>query len=296
MNKRILITGANGMLGSTLAYEFQKKYDVYCTSANKDGLDYFKKYLSYPLSSMDYNALINWSQPDVIVHCAAITNGNICDINPIEAFEINGMALKKLSLASNNKTPIIYISTDAVFSSSSHLAKETDCASPESVYGKSKELGEFFLINNSAFYTIIRTTIVGFNRNKKKQGFTEWIIDSAKIGAEINLFDDVLFTPISCTSLAENLELIINNFLQFNKKTLHIAGSEVISKYTFGIALLRALDLSINKVKKGSIMQFADRAKRSTDQSLDVSLFEKMTDQKLPNLQQTIEILRKKLL
>ena len=76
--------------------------------------------------------------------------------------------MQKILKATDPSVGIIYISTDAVFPSSLHMAKHTDCTQPESVYGKSKELAEFFLLNSDRKYTIIRTTIVGLNENKSK--------------------------------------------------------------------------------------------------------------------------------
>src|SRR5690606_21964844 len=150
-----------------------------------------------------------------------------------------------------------------------HLANETDCVNPESIYGKSKEMGEFFLKTSESHFTIVRTTIVGTNLNPKRQGFVEWIINSAKNKSEISLFDDVLFTPISIWNLADQLRYIIENGHEFSRETLHIAGSEICTKYQFGITLLKALNLPIETIKKGKIAYFVERAKRSTDQTLN---------------------------
>ena len=240
------------------------------------------------LQNKDFKELIAWSNPDVIIHCAALTNGNYCEQHPLKSMDVNGLALKKLADEVSDRVQIIYISTDAVFSNHAHLASEENCPNPESVYGKSKELGEFFLNQYGKNYTIIRTTIVGFNQKKNKQGFVEWIINSSKNKNEISLFNDVLFTPITCNGLGENILLILRARQKYNQKILHISGREIISKYTFGISLLKALGLDTTTVKKGSITTFEDRAKRSSDQSLNCMLFEKMEKIELPNLAETI--------
>ena len=117
---RILVTGASGMLGSTLAVELSRKHEVFGTGSSDISLPI--DYRIFDLSNGSYDELINWSQPELIIHCAAITNGNYCQGNPLKAFEINGVSVKKFLNATNNKTKIIYISTDAVFPSSIHLA------------------------------------------------------------------------------------------------------------------------------------------------------------------------------
>lgn len=289
MRNRILITGATGMLGATLVKIFKKKYEVFATgSSNISTLD-VKNYLSFDLGSDNFSQLIKWSKPDIVIHCAALTNGNYCDKNPLEAFKINGLSLKKMAQELNNETHIIYISTDAVFANDMHKAREQDCVNPESVYGKSKELGEFFLNQSKVNYTIVRTTIVGLNQNKERQGFVEWIINSSRANEEISLFDDVLFNPISIYNFTEQLESIIKNNELYNKKTVHVSGSEICTKYDFGVKLLTELDLPITNVKRGKIVEFSGRAKRSTDQTLDCSLYENMSRHKLPDLSKTIQ-------
>ena len=289
MSMRLLITGATGMLGATLVKHFQKEYEVFSTGSSEKGLSFFKNYTSFDLKEPSYETLIKWSKPNVIIHCAALTNGNYCDLNPKEAFLINGISVKKITDAVNLDTKVIYISTDAVFPAELHMSKEEDCASPNSVYGKSKELGEFFLTNSKLNYTIIRTTIVGSNLNKTKSGFAEWILNSVKNKEEISLFADVLFTPISIWNLAENINQIISNNEMFSRKTLHIGGNEICTKYDFGIELLKQFNLPVNLIKKGKITDFKDRAKRSTDQTLDSSYYQNLSKTVLPNLHQTIK-------
>lgn len=291
--KNILITGGSGMFGATLAHTLKNEFNVYST-----GNTYFKEqpenYIKFNLSSNSYDELINWSKPDIIIHCGALTNGAYCQENPNDAFNINGISVQKFLKATSNDVKIIYISTDAVFPSYIHLANEEHCVSPENVYGKSKELGEFFLqtsINRS--YTIIRTTIIGLNLNTNKTGFTEWIINTAKDSKELGLFTDVLFTPISIWDLANEIEFLIKTD-NINSEFLHIAG-ELCTKFEFGHMLLDKLNISTKTLSKSLISSFKDRAKRSNDQSLDSSHYIKKYQRKLPNLKQTILTIKSKL-
>jgi dTDP-4-dehydrorhamnose reductase len=289
--KRILITGASGMLGSTLYKQWQSKYQIYCTGTSK-ALPNMKNYMQFNLRASNFKELFDWAQPDVIVHCAALTNGNFCQENPEEAFLINGLSSYKLAQSASKNCRIIYISTDAVFSADLHMAKENDIPNPDNIYGKSKELGEFLLIQNSQNYTIVRTTIVGFNEKEGKASFVEWIIHSAKNKIPIQLFDDVLFNPISCSLLGNELSTIIDSG-GFKNEIVHLSGSEVVSKFEFGTRLLSELNIQNETVAKGSILQFNQRAKRSTDQSLDCSYFQTATKRNLPNLEECIRSLSK---
>ena len=283
----ILVTGCSGMLGASLSTCLSKYYKVYATGKS-ESVERIINYKPFDLSKDCYKELIDWSQPELIIHCAALTNGNYCEKNPSEAFDINGISVNKFLKSTNKNVSIIYISSDAVFPSSLGFAKESDCVFPENVYGKSKELGEFFLkasLNRN--YTIIRTTIVGLNINKQKSGFVEWIVNTATNNQEIGLFTDVLFTPITIWDLAEEIKFLIKTG-NINSETLHIGG-EICTKYHFGKKLLDGLCISTEKLVESSISSFKDRAKRSSDQSLDSSFYKKKYKRSLPNLNKTIK-------
>ena len=205
---RILITGASGMLGATIVKMMSKKFTVFGTGNSEyESIDC--EYLIFDLLNDNYDELISWSNPDLIIHSGALTNSNYCNENPLEAFNINGLSVKKLIDATNDSVKIIYISTDdAVFPSERHMAKEVNPVFPENIYGKSKELGEFFLTTSNRVYTIIRTTIVGLNENNKKSGFLEWIINSSINSVYIDLFGDVIFNPISIWDLTNEISYL----------------------------------------------------------------------------------------
>jgi len=285
--KNILVTGASGMLGATLVDELKNDFEVFACG-NSNFKYQFSQYMRFDLKSDSYSELINWCDPDIIIHCAAITNANYCKENPKEAFEVNGFSLHKFLSFTKRSVKIIYISTDAVFPSSLHLANENDCVDPENVYGKSKELGEFFLTNSDRDFLIIRTTIVGINKNKEKKGFVEWILDSSRSNETISLFDDVTFNPISIYDLSKEIKYLITEN-KIDSEILHVAGREVNTKYEFGIRLLEKFELSTEIVLKGSIMKFEERAERSNNQTLDCTFYEKKFKRQLPNLSQTIQ-------
>jgi dTDP-4-dehydrorhamnose reductase len=120
----------------------------------------------------------------------------------------------------------------------------------------------------------------------QRKGFVEWIINSVKEDKPISLFNDVLFNPISIWHLAGEIKnKIIPNQIQ---GIYHIAGSEVCSKYRFGLLLLKELNISNNKISAGSIGQFEGRYGQSTDQTLCTDLYANTFNVSLPNILETI--------
>ena len=284
---RILITGVSGMLGATLANMLEEEHEVYGTG-NSNFDEQPKNYKVLDLNSNNYQDIIEWSKPEIIILSGALTNGNYCNNNPDEAFSINGISVKKFAEATDANVKFIYISTDAVFPSALHLAKESDCVSPENVYGKSKELGEFFTKLSDREFCIIRTTIVGLNINSKKSGFVEWIINASKTAEDISLFDDVVFNPISIWELGNEIKHIVL-LKDFPNEILHISGTEIVTKYKFGMELLKHLNLDTTTIKSGLISSFKDRAKRCNDQTLSCDYYQEKYNRKLPKLSDTLQ-------
>ena len=90
------------MLGFSLSKDLEKDFEVYST-----GNSYFnyqiERYLKFDLLSSSYKQLIDWSRPDIIIHCAALTDGNFCEKNPEEAYKVNGLSMKKIIEATKKK-------------------------------------------------------------------------------------------------------------------------------------------------------------------------------------------------
>ena len=286
---RVLVTGASGLLGSAMVKIFQNKFNVYATSKS-DCLGYKpKNFKKFNLHETSYFELLNWAKPDIIVHNAAITDLDFCEKNEDLAFEVNAHSLKKF-LSYSQDIKIIFISSDAVFPLKSSMSKENDALGPINVYGLSKLKAEEILIKSKINYTIIRTTIVGLNENIKNDNFVSWIIKSGMSGKKITLFNDAVFNPISVWDLIRELEFIIFKEMV---EVLHISGSETISKYEFGKKICSHLNLNSNFISSGSIKDFNFLARRSSDQTLDCSLYEKISGRKLPNVKDTIKSITK---
>jgi dTDP-4-dehydrorhamnose reductase len=287
---RVLVTGGSGMLGATLVKELTKDYEVFSTGSSE--FDQSPKYYkTFNLNTENVDDLIQWSNPDVIILCGAITNGNYCDQNPNEAFQVNGISVRNFINSTLEKVKFIYISSDAVFPSKLKLAKETDVPYPDNVYGKSKEFGEFFLLNSNREFTIIRTTIVGLNINSNKSGFVEWIINSSVNKESISLFDDVVFNPITIWDLSKEISFLIKQ-PKLTDRILHISSREVVTKYKFGKELLKRINLSFDNVNRGRITEFVNRAKRCNDQSLDCNFYQEKYNRSLPNLEETVKSIK----
>ena len=286
---RILITGASGMLGATLVDKWQSRFELFATDKNNFAENQAKNFLEFDLLSKSYNTLMDWAKPEVIIHCAAITNVNYCEEFPQQAMAVNAESVEKF-IQADSKARMIFISSDSVFPDGLNLASEKDPASPINVYGSSKVVGEKSICDVGVPHVAVRTTIVGKNINPSYQGFLEWIVNSIRSGKKLTLFDDALFTPISIWHLTDELEWIFKNDI-FG--IIHIAGKEQISKYEFGKKICEKLILNTSLIHKGSIDDFNFKAKRSKDQTLDSGCYENLSGRSLPSTNETVDMIVK---
>ncbi len=282
-----LITGASGMLGATLVDKWQDKFEVYATDKENFTENTAKNFMAFDLLSNSYDVVMDWAEPKVIVHCAAITNADYCEENPEQAMAVNAESVNKF-LKYGSDARLIFISSDAVFSDGIHMATEKEKTSPENIYGMTKEAGEKHIKDAGSPHVSIRTTIVGKNLNLEKIGFVEWIVNSVKDGIEVPLFKDALFTPITIWNLGYELEWIIENE---GSDVIHIAGRETISKYDFGRRICSGLELSMDLIRRSSLDDFNFKAKRSKDQSLDSGNYQSLSGHNLPDIQKTVDML-----
>ena len=281
----VLITGATGLLGSALVKLMEGEFNIYCTGRSSIINDFNKKFLSFDLKKKSYEELLAWSKPEIIIHCAAITDVDFCEKNPEEAFLVNYESLKKL-FNSNYTKKIVFISSDAVFDGTKINPSEKCKTSPLNVYGRTKKMSEDFLLSMNNNNSIIRTTIVGRNINKQNDNnLVEWIVDSVKSNRSIQLFDDVIFNPISTFHLANEIVYMVKN----SKGGLfHISGADTITKFEFGVKLCKSLGFSAENLNRGSIKDLNLLAKRSNNQTLDTTYYSKLTGRNLPTVKQTI--------
>jgi dTDP-4-dehydrorhamnose reductase len=287
LKKRILITGSAGMLGATLVEMWQSEFDVFATDKSNFSGNPTKNFMPFDLLSNSYEELIQWAEPDMIVHCAAITDVDFCEKNPDQAMLVNSESVKKfLNYGINAR--LIFISSEAVFPDGLSMASEKDQTAPDTIYGLSKELGEKYIQTAGNSHIAIRTTILGKNINASNQGFIEWILNSVKNAEKITLFGDAFFTPISTWHLGDEMAWIMNNNL---KGIVHIAGQEPISKYDLGIKICKGLNLDLSLIQKGSIDDIHFKAKRSKDQTIDSSYYQLISKRTLPTIDKTVELL-----
>ncbi len=159
---KILITGAKGQLGREIAKCFERGFTELGTP------DILKESNEIKLIDIDeldisdidaVTALFEKENFDAVINCAAYTNVNKCETDRIAAFKANAIGPRNLAIAAEKiGAKLLHVSTDYVFSGDGSTPYvEWDICNPQSVYGKTKYLGEKYIKQFSTKYFIVRT-------------------------------------------------------------------------------------------------------------------------------------------
>ena len=237
MTKNILITGANGQLGSEIeALSSNYSSDVKFFFTDKDDLDISNK---SSIESFCTNNNIH-----AIINCAAYTAVDKAEEDAGKADLFNHVGVKLLAKVSKDlDISFVHISTDYIFDGKNYKPYlEDDVSSPESIYGKTKLLGEEALLKiNPKNSIIIRTSWVysSFGNN-----FVKTMLRLGKDRDELGVIFDQVGTPTYAKDLAQAILNILPQLDNINVEIFHYSNEGVCSWYDFAKTIFELSDIS----------------------------------------------------
>lgn len=266
MPVNILVTGASGQLGSELHYLSENKPEL-CANMQFFFAD------RHTLDISDKAAIESFCGSNAISHivnCAAYTAVDKAESEPELADLINHLAVKNLAeVAKAQNIALVHISTDYVFDGTNHKPyTETDTPNPQSVYGKTKLLGEQALQQiNPSNSIIIRTAWVysSFGNN-----FVKTMLRLGKERDTLNVVADQIGTPTYARDLAAAILHIIPQLSSDTKmvKVYHYSNQGVCSWYDFAKAIFEIADINC-KVNAIASSDYPTPAKRPENSVLN---------------------------
>ncbi len=291
---RMLITGANGLLGSRLL-----------SLAVQAGHEVFGGYLSntppqgrpVKLDLRDESSIaeaFRQSRPEVVFHCAALTDVDKCETEKADAVKINVEGTRLAARAAVRiGSAFFYVSTDYVFSGSKGLYTEDDPTDPINFYGLTKLQGEREVIASGARYLIARPSVIyGARPASGKVNFALWLIGSLAKSSSVKVISDQYVSPTLNTSLAEMLLAACEQGLT---GIYHMSGATRVSRYDFALRLAEAFGFDQSLIEKASLSDFQSKwkARRPADSSLDVTKASSALKVKPMVLNQALEQLKR---
>jgi len=256
--KNILITGANGQLGSEMRVLSQENNQYTYFFTDVDTLD-----ICNEQAVMNY---VSENKIDAIVNCAAYTAVDNAEDNSDFCHKLNAVAPGYLALAAQSRGALmIQISTDYVFDGTSHTPyTENQETCPASVYGSTKLEGEKNVLKYCDRSVIIRTAWLysTFGNN-----FVKTMIRLGKEKESLGVIFDQIGTPTYGRDLAGAIYAVINNG-EVNG-IYHFSNEGVCSWYDFTIAIHRLAGISGCKVKPLHTSDYPTKASRPYYSVLD---------------------------
>ena len=247
LQKRVLLLGCRGMLGSELAKEF-KEYDLSCFDRKEADITNKKK-LQRKITEL---------QPNIIINAAAYTDTEQAESNQDKALRVNGKAVGHLaSIANKIDAVLVHYSTDYVFDGKNRKGyKETAQPNPINVYGKSKFLGEALLRRNTDKYYLIRSSWMFGGEGKN---FVKKILQLSKSNARLKVVNDQWGKPTLAHDLAQETKKIIEQEKPFG--IYHITNEGKTNWYQFARRILAFKNITV-KIKPVGSSEYQMKAKR----------------------------------
>ncbi len=272
VRKTVIVTGSAGQLGSTLFRESKKSNDIDWVFYNSDQLDI--------TNSDQIEEVFSSNNFDYCINCAAFTNVENAEIEPKKAMDINFMGVKNIVDSIKNKqTTLIHISTDYVFDGTKPDGyTELDSPNPINEYGRSKFLGEEYIIDHLEHYYIVRTSWLF---SSLSANFYTFIKSKLVNNDKIEVISSQSGSPTSTIDLSHGLIQIIRSE-QKNYGIFHFSNSGLTNWYIFAKEIICLIDP--NKMRQlTEIEEFKSRAERPKNSKLDSSKFEKVFGYNIPN-------------
>ncbi len=261
----ILVTGSNGLLGQKLTEQIRKEgiHTLIATSRGEDRLSAG----GYSYYTMDTSRLdqvlevVKSTKPDVIIHTAAMTNVDQCELNQSDCFIQNVTATKHIIHAANAVGAfLIHVSTDFIFDGVAGPYTEEGKPNPISYYGQTKLEAEKWVIAEAKEWAILRTVLVfGIVQDMSRSNIVLWVKDNLAAGKQIRVVDDQWRTPTLAEDLAVGCLLVAK---QKAGGIWNISGEEMLTPYEMAMQTAAYFELDTSLIERVDSTLFTQPAKR----------------------------------
>lgn len=264
--KKILITGSNGLLGQKLVELLVSKAHIETVATARGGnrLPFNKGYRYVEMDITNpgaVNEVLDAERPDVLIHTAAMTNVDQCEVEKDACWQLNVTATETLVAACAKYNVFLeHVSTDFVFDGTSGPYREEDVPNPISFYGWSKYAAEKAVRSSDIEWAIARTVLVyGIAHDMSRSNIILWVKTSLEEGRAIKVVTDQFRTPTLAEDLALGCFLIAD---QEAKGIYHISGKDFLTPYQMALAAADYFRLDASLISPTDASAFTQPARR----------------------------------
>jgi len=288
---KILITGAGGLLGTKLCeIAINRKHEVY--SIFRIHAPPYGKPLQIDITNRAaVEKAFTRIKPDAVVHTAAHTDVDECEIKKELAWKINVNGTENIvNSCKSHDSFLVYISTDYVFDGKNGMYKETDIPSPINYYGLTKLEGEKRVETMIDNFCIARTSVIyGVAPAAGKVNFALWLIEKLKSGDNVRIVIDQWNSPTLNTNLANMIIEIVERGIS---GVYHLAGTTRTSRYNFARLIAKHFKLNEQLIIPTTSDQIKWLARRPKDSSLNVQKAQQILKNKPLEIKESIRIMK----
>jgi dTDP-4-dehydrorhamnose reductase len=266
LKKRILITGANGMLGQRLIKFFKQRNDIQILAASLEEKPVFNDvdFIRFDISKREeVKDIIYDFYPDIILNTAAFTNVDLSETEREAAWKINVKGVEYLADGARVlDAHLIHISTDYIFDGTKGPYSEKDKPNPLGYYGRTKLASENALKISGSIHTILRTNVL-YGIADSRPDFVRWLFGSLTEQKQVRIVTDQINNP----TFIDDLVQAISKIMEFKRTGIYnIGGREFLSRYEFSLRIAEFFDLDsslIIPIKTAELNQPAKRPLKS---------------------------------
>lgn len=263
---KLLITGSNGLLGQKIVDLCLAKHIAFLATssgANRNSKCPDQAYERLDITDEEnMQTVLAQYQPTHVIHTAAMTNVDQCELHPEACDLVNRQAVLMLAKCCQRLgIHFQLLSTDFVFDGLAGPYAESDQPNPLSVYARSKVEGEKIVQQLEGLsYAIVRTIIVyGRGEQLSRSNLILWAKEALEKGEPLQIVDDQFRAP----TWANDLAWACVRICELNEKGIfHIAGPETLSIYQIVERVAAYFGLPMQQVSKLSSSTLQQPAKR----------------------------------
>lgn len=281
---RLLVTGANGLLGANAGRNLGRASNAITSiglNRSQAATAHFDETVRGDLTDLDsLRGAVDKVRPDVVLHAGALASHEACESDPKLARLMNVEATRTLtSSARTAGASFVYISTDAVFDGERGGYSEANTPSPFSVYGRTKLEGEFAALSEHPESLVICTNFFGWSPGGTRS-ILKFVVNSLQAGTSVNGFTDFSVTSIYVQHLLQALhELVMHD----HTGLVHLASRDSLTKFEFGIDVADVFGLDTGLISPSTSSAVGLQTSQARNLSLNVTLCESLLGRSLPS-------------